>query len=260
MREGYLTISVDDGHPTDGRTAEILSALDLRATFYVPATNPERPVLAPSALREIATHFEIGAHTYGHRTLAGLPDDEARREIVDGKHWLEDCLGRPVESFCYPRGKFTRRTPILVREAGLSGARTCMFNLHAIPADPFRAGVSTHAHSHAPHVQLRHALLERNFRGAHNFLRVHRLARDWALHFAAALAWVERHGGVAHLYLHSWEIEEHGEWGRLRTVLAEAAQYDRLTRVTNGELFRRSGAHSRARHAQPSASALGASP
>jgi peptidoglycan/xylan/chitin deacetylase (PgdA/CDA1 family) len=237
--ERYLTISVDDGHPTDSRTAELLSAYGLQATFYVPVKNPERPTLAPGALRTIAEAFEVGAHTFSHRSLARLPDREAMKEISEGKYWLEQLLGKPVVAFCYPRGKFTRRTPAIVREAGLSGARTCMLNLNTIPADPYVAGVSTHATSHARHIQIRHALLEGNLRGVYNFISTHRLARDWAHHFAAALHWVSRHGGVAHLYLHSWEIEQHDEWQKLEAVLEHTAGYTHLKRVTNGELFRR---------------------
>ena len=238
MANRYLSISVDDGHPTDSRTAELLDRHALKATFYVPVTNPRRAVLEPTALAEIAQGFEIGTHTYGHRSLARLSDADARREIEDGKAWLEDRLGKPVISFCYPRGKFNRRTVALVREAGLLGARTCMLNVNTLPEDPFVTGVSTQAYSHAPHVQLRHALIERNFRGARDFVAVHRLARDWAAHFEAALAWVDRHGGVAHLYLHSWEIEQHGEWDKLESVLERAAAHRRLIPVTNGELFR----------------------
>ena len=244
--ERYLTVSVDDGHPSDLRTAELLREHELAATFYVPATNPERPVLSTAALRELAEFFEIGGHTYGHRILAGLPDDVARREIRDGKSALEDRTGKPVVAFCYPMGKLSRRTPALVREAGFWGARTSRFNLSTLPADPYRAGVSTHARPYARHVQLRHALLQRSFRGAANFFTVHRLARDWTAHFAAALDWVDRHGGVAHLYLHSWEIEEHDDWRRLRDVLADAAKRERFIRVTNGELFRRCGRRARA--------------
>lgn len=239
MRERYLTISVDDGHPTDSRTADLLRDAGLKATFYVPATNPQRPVMSPAALRALADSFEIGAHTFNHCALAPLADREALREIRDGKSWLEDRIGQPVVSFCYPLGKFNRRTPALVREAGLAGARTSMFNLHALPDDPYLAGVSTHARYYPRHVQLRHALLEGNFRGAWNFVAVHRLARDWARHFTAALDWVDRRGGVAHLYLHSWEIDANGDWDTLAALLARAASYDRLVRVTNGELFTR---------------------
>lgn len=239
MHERYLTISVDDGHPTDSRTAELLQAFGLRATFYVPATNPERPLLSLAALREIASAFEVGGHSYGHRPLAGLRDDEARREIRDGTQWLEDRVGHGVESFCYPMGKVGPTTPRLVREAGLVGARTCMLNLTELPTDPYRAGVSTQGRWYARHVQLRHALLQRNLRGAANYLTVHHLARDWAFHFAAALTWVQHNGGVAHLYLHSWEIDANDDWARLRAVLGYASRVDGLTRVTNGELFRR---------------------
>ena len=239
MRERYLTISVDDGDPRDSRTADLLREHGLRATFYVPATNPERPLLAPAALRELSESFEIGAHTYTHCSLDALADAAALREIRDGKRWLEDRIGKQVVAFCYPRGRYTRRTPRLVREAGLVGARTSMFNLNTLPADPYLAGVSTHARPYARHVQLRHALLQRNFRGAANFVRVHRLASNWARHFAAALDWVDRHGGVAHLYLHSWEIDHYGDWEQLSRVLACAAGFGEFERVTNGELFRR---------------------
>jgi len=246
----FLAISVDDGHPTDLRTAELLRRYGLKATFYVPATNPERPLLSQTELRAIGSDFEIGAHTFGHRPLANLPDADASREIVEGKDWLENQLGHDVRSFCYPRGKFNSRTPERVRQAGLLGARTCMFNLSDVPANPYVVGVSTHASSHPRHVQLRHALLERNFEGARNFITIHRLARDWGRHFVAALDWVDRHGGVAHLYLHSWEIDQHAEWDKLDAVLRSAASYDRLTRVTNGELFRI--AHTEAQRASAS--------
>lgn len=238
MRDRYLTISVDDGHTTDARTAELLSKHRLPATFYVPATNPERELLAPATLREISDSFEIGAHTYTHCSLDVLSDADASREIRDGKRALEDRIGKPVVAFCYPRGKLNRRTPRLVREAGLCGARTSMFNLSEFPTDPYHVGVSTHARPYARHVQLRHALLHGNFRGARNFLSVHRLARNWARHFAAAVDWVDRHGGVAHLYMHSWEIDAYGDWRKLDDVLAFAASHDHFARVTNGELFR----------------------
>lgn len=238
MPDRYLTISVDDGHPTDSRTANLLRRFGLEATFYVPATNPERVLLTTPALRDIAESFEIGSHTYSHVPLAHLADDLALREIRDGTRWLEDRIGRAVISFCYPLGKLNRRTPLLVQEAGLVGARTCMLNLNTLPVDPYRTGVSTHARAYARHVQLRHALVEGNLRGALDYAAVHHLARDWGAHFAAALDWVDRHGGVAHLYLHSWEIDANDDWERLETVLAIAAGYTRLARITNGELFR----------------------
>ena len=234
----YVTISVDDGHPSDLRTAELLAAFGLRATFYIPARNPEHPVMSPADIKALAQTFEIGGHTLNHRRLSSLPRTEAQREVVDGKHWLEDLTGLPGVSFCYPQGKFNRQVVALVREAGFVGARTCRFNLSGWPTDPFRWGVSTHAYSHSTLVQLRHALLESNFRGIYDFFGTHRGANDWETHFLRALARVASRGGIAHLYLHSWEIDQRQEWDKLRRVLAAIAAQPTLERVSNGELFR----------------------
>jgi peptidoglycan/xylan/chitin deacetylase (PgdA/CDA1 family) len=235
---GYLTVSADDGHPSDLRTADLLHALGFTAaTFYVPATHPGHPVLGPPQLRRLAGVFELGSHTFTHATLTGLSGPAARREIHDGKAWLEDVTGQAVRSFCYPRGKFNERVVALVAAAGFAGARTTMTNLVGPPRNPFLCGVSTHAFSHSRAVQVRHALLERNWHGLRNFMGVFRAAGRWDAHFLRAAAFVARHGGVAHLWLHSWEIDRHGEWSRLRDVLQRVRDHYRLVPVTNGELF-----------------------
>ncbi len=45
-------------------------------------------------------------------------------------------------------------------------------------------------------------------------------------------------GGVFHLWGHSWEIEAHDDWDRLRHVLGELAHAGAVC-VTNGELATR---------------------
>jgi peptidoglycan/xylan/chitin deacetylase (PgdA/CDA1 family) len=49
--------------------------------------------------------FDIGGHTVSHPILRLLSDDEARREILDGRVALESITGRPVELFAYPNGR-----------------------------------------------------------------------------------------------------------------------------------------------------------
>jgi peptidoglycan/xylan/chitin deacetylase (PgdA/CDA1 family) len=158
------------------------------------------------------------------------------QEIVDGKRWIEDVIGRPVKAFCYPQGKFNRRTPAMARQAGFVCGRTCMLNRVEFPADRFLWGVSTHAANYRPMIQVRHALLEGNLSGARNFLTVHRAAGDWTVHFRHALRHVQRHGGIAHLYLHTWEIDRNGDWGRLKAAFQEAADSG-LTRLDNAQVF-----------------------
>jgi peptidoglycan/xylan/chitin deacetylase (PgdA/CDA1 family) len=125
---GFVTFSVDDGHPSDLRTADLLRKYDLKATFYVPAQNAERPVMAHYQVRDLARSFELGAHTRNHLRLTGLPEEKAKAEVLEGKMWLEDLIGSPVTSFCYPGGKFNSRIVDIVEQAGFLGE-----NLHVKP-------------------------------------------------------------------------------------------------------------------------------
>jgi peptidoglycan/xylan/chitin deacetylase (PgdA/CDA1 family) len=237
MADRFVTISIDDGDVTDFRTAELLNKYGLKATFYIPARNPERPVMSTSQVRELATQFEVGAHTLNHAPLKSLSDKDAWLEIRQGKEWLEDTIGAPAVSFCYPQGKFNRSTPALVKKAGFVGARTCLFNLHSFPRDPFLWGLSTHAYSHSRMIQVRHAALEGNFAGILNFVTIYNGTTDWLQHFLYALDYVEQHAGIAHLYLHSWEIDELGQWERLEAVFAAISRHSGFSKLTNGALF-----------------------
>lgn len=234
----YLTVSVDDGHPTDLRTADLLARFDLAATFYVPVKNPQREVLPPNRVRELAGGFEIGGHTLNHRTLRGLDRAALRREVIEGKAWTDDLLGKASVAFCYPRGKFDAAAMAAVRDAGYLGARTCRLNLTKPGPDPFACGVSTQAYAHPAHVQVRHALVEGNVAGAWGFFTVFGAARDWSEHFSRAVDHVDRHGGVAHLYLHSWEIDANDDWVALERTLRNAAGRSSFRYVDNGTLFK----------------------
>lgn len=232
-----LTFSVDDGHPLDMRVADLLVKFGLTATFYIPARNPEREVMKPNQVRDLSAVFEIGSHTLTHVELTRVPPRAAWNEIYGSKHWVEDTTSRCSIAFCYPRGKHNRSLATMVLQAGFSGARTVMLNRTDMPRNPGLWGVSTQAHSHSPGVQIRHAIRECNVHGFFKYARVHRFTREWDEHFRHSLDWVEKHGGVAHLFLHSWEIELQHDWSRLASALREAASRKHFKCVTNGELF-----------------------
>jgi peptidoglycan/xylan/chitin deacetylase (PgdA/CDA1 family) len=185
----------------------------------------------------LADEFELGSHTFHHTTLTRLSQFEARREIIDGKVWLEDITGLPAQSFCYPRGKFNRQAVALVAEAGFAGARTTMLDILGPPRRPHLWGVSTHACHHSRAVHIRHAIMERNLLGLVNAIRVFRATTRWDEHFMRAAAFVAANGGVAHLWLHSWELDANGHWARLSDLLTRIRERYELISVTNGELF-----------------------
>ncbi len=104
-----VTTSWDDGHVYDFAVANMLDHYDLPGTFYIAPRNcelPPRARLRNRDIAELASRFEIGGHTLTHLRLTSLDERAAMAEISAGKHHLEDCIGTPVTSFCYPGGDY----------------------------------------------------------------------------------------------------------------------------------------------------------
>lgn len=116
-------ITFDDGFLNNYTEAfPELRAAGMTATFFVVVDrvlggDPAYMTLA--MMREmVAAGMAIGSHTLSHPRLARLAPADRRREIVDSKHRLEDALGAPVTSFCYPYGNWDAACVDVVREAG----------------------------------------------------------------------------------------------------------------------------------------------
>ncbi|MEO8004044.1 MAG: polysaccharide deacetylase family protein [Betaproteobacteria bacterium] len=91
------------------------------------STLPETLMMRPAQIRRLHDEgMEIGGHTVNHPILAVLDDRQARDEIVDGKHRLEEITGEPVTLFAYPNGKpgrdYKPRDVELVKQAGFTAA------------------------------------------------------------------------------------------------------------------------------------------
>lgn len=233
---GWVTTSWDDGAVEDVRLADLLAKHGVPGCFYIPRSNPERGVLHDSALKDLSSNFEIGGHTLRHLRLTTLPLAEARDEIRGGKHWLEDLLGSPVRSFCYPGGAYRRSHVREVRRAGYWGARTADWMLVEAGADAYRMAPSLQLYPHARWLHAAHCVRRGHGTALVRYLsrfrgetRPSRLAR-------AMLEHVARCGGVFHLWGHSWEIAEHNLWGELQEILRAIADYPTLVRVDNAQL------------------------
>lgn len=68
--------------------------------------------------------IEIGSHTLSHPDLSKISVNKAHSEIFDSKKALEDIIGKPVISFCYPSGKYNDSVIENVKSAGYSYAVT----------------------------------------------------------------------------------------------------------------------------------------
>ncbi len=70
---------------------------------------------------------EIGAHTVSHLRLTNITEAEAEFQIKYSKEYLEQLLGKNVDSFAYPHGDFNKETIRLVKESGFTNALTCKY-------------------------------------------------------------------------------------------------------------------------------------
>jgi peptidoglycan/xylan/chitin deacetylase (PgdA/CDA1 family) len=89
----------------------------------------DRDALTVEQARQVAADplVTIGAHGVTHERLCRLGDEEARREIVDGRRLLEERLGVAVRHLAYPFGNVDACGPrefAMAEEAGFEMALT----------------------------------------------------------------------------------------------------------------------------------------
>lgn len=61
----------------------------------------------------------LGVHGVSHSRMSTLPAEQIRRELNDSKHWLEDLIGRSVDTASYPHGDFDDSVVQIAKEVGL---------------------------------------------------------------------------------------------------------------------------------------------
>lgn len=116
-------ITFDDGRRDNYEAAfPILCEAGLTATFFViveKSLGGDPRYINISMMREmIAEGMAIGSHTLTHPRLARVPAEQLRNEIAGSRKRLEDALGAPVASFCYPYGNWNQQVADIVRESG----------------------------------------------------------------------------------------------------------------------------------------------
>jgi peptidoglycan/xylan/chitin deacetylase (PgdA/CDA1 family) len=67
---------------------------------------------------------EVGAHTQDHVDLLTVSEITAWKQIAKSKTTLQTLLGKPVNHFCYPFGKFDERHSTMIKQAQYETATT----------------------------------------------------------------------------------------------------------------------------------------
>ena len=83
--------------------------------------------------------FEMGAHTVDHNDLSKQTPNAQYHEIFDSKAMLETQIGKTINTFCYPSGRYDAVTESLVEQAGFTSATTTHPGLASkLQYDPFQ--------------------------------------------------------------------------------------------------------------------------
>ena len=219
-----FTTSWDDGHPLDVRVADLLEAHGFRGTFYVPQRNSEgRPVLTDAELRRVSERFEIGSHTRDHVRLDGLAPGVIAQQIADGKHSVEDQIGRAVSGFCYPGGVHSPRVRAAVQKAGFVYARTIANFWVETPPDRFLVPTTIQLYPHRPFTYFKNFVRGGSWRSRTPLFATAIRGASLDATLRELLAAAVESDGVFHLWGHSWEIDEMQLWDVLAGFLEHAA-------------------------------------
>jgi peptidoglycan/xylan/chitin deacetylase (PgdA/CDA1 family) len=125
-----VILTFDDGYEDFYTTAlPILRSHDFRAVSYVVSGFVGWPgYMTAAQLREAdRSGIEIGSHTINHANLANISATAVWSQLTQSKLFLEQVLGHPVLSFCYPSGKYTAAVASAVASAGFHDATTTRY-------------------------------------------------------------------------------------------------------------------------------------
>lgn len=84
--------------------------------------------------------MDFGSHTNSHRRLTQLSQKQAFAEIQRSKTYIQDLLGREINSFSYPYGSwsdFDRSHQEMVRKAGYGVGVTSIYGSNNAKSNPF---------------------------------------------------------------------------------------------------------------------------
>jgi peptidoglycan/xylan/chitin deacetylase (PgdA/CDA1 family) len=122
-----IVITFDDGCESDlVFAAPALQALGFGATFYITTGFlGQRGFMTRTQLRELGDlDFDIGCHAATHRYLSDLPKHELDGEIRGAKAEIESIIGRSVDHFSCPGGRWNTAVEDAIRSAGFTSMAT----------------------------------------------------------------------------------------------------------------------------------------
>ncbi len=128
--KGQVVIMFDDGFRGIWECREYFYNQGICPTIFLPVEYVGRTdlgMLTFDEIKELQQHgFIFQSHTWTHRPLTDVPEQELRHELEESKTELSKILEKDVDSLCMPLGFFTPDIVNKIREAGYTKIYSCV--------------------------------------------------------------------------------------------------------------------------------------
>lgn len=209
-----IAFSWDDGAKEDMKLMELSSRFNMPAIFFIPASNPERKVLSVDDINTISANgFEIGSHTYSHTYLTNLMSEIAEEEMINGKDYLEQLLGKDIPHFCFPGGKYNSDL-IRISQKHFSSVRTADTGA-IVGEDPFIIKPAFHFYERGRLSLIYNSI--KNFSPLFYDLLKNISQTDYFKLIIKIIEELNRRTYLSRIIIwgHSWELEKYNLWSQL---------------------------------------------
>ena len=131
----YVVLTIDDGHESSMRAADMLQIHQCRATLFL---SRDRCLGKPNFIRESHIRelrkrgFSLGTHGTTHRKLSFMHPKACAIELDESKQWLEDVLGEEVRYMAAPGGYISGRVLQLAYKSGYILVGTCRERMNSL--------------------------------------------------------------------------------------------------------------------------------
>lgn len=145
FKEPVIAITFDDGYPAMyTKLLPLLREFGYPATLfiYTDAVNGGKRLLNWEALREMdGDLIDVQCHGLSHRDLTKLSDAAGRKRLFEelymSKRLIELNLGKKVDFFAFPYGRYSERLTELCRAAGYRKVFSTDYGNNILSADNF---------------------------------------------------------------------------------------------------------------------------
>jgi peptidoglycan/xylan/chitin deacetylase (PgdA/CDA1 family) len=122
--------------PLQARLSLIDKLVDAAGTVHIPEF---ARLMTYDEIAELASDgHEIGSHSMTHCLMPECDDHALVYELAESRRVLQERIGQPIESFCYPNGNSDSRTARAVAKAGYRRAVTTTWGNNGQNGDRFQ--------------------------------------------------------------------------------------------------------------------------